>query len=487
MPNWCYNSVQVKGAPEDLKKMVREIHGNNQAISFAKVLPPPKGIYKSKEITGSGKMPDWYEWCCEKWGTKWDVDSPVNNDVGVEVLASELNYLFHTAWSPALPVFDEIAKRHPRLDFDYIYSDESMDMGGRARWEGGKFKFHNQLSSSDPEFDCVLGGHRLDQKGVRDTAWVQEIPVAEGFAELAEDDDFPLVDIHPGGAKNVPKKKLSRSDKIKNIHRQIDHTLLLRGIIENEVVSVAKRLGFPLSTWEDAGIRLTEGDGALWDLPKAAKTAHESEAPRVLAPSEIYIRPKKKEAEKKGESSTEEAERRVILKSSLSKRGINSKPNHQVGGIRLFTHGVEILSPNGWSVQGLVKDGESGFIIVRYCGHFQNPPWESPSCTEWRVAKDTGRAYRSGEAFCSDGRLWDPSREQAAVREWYPDGKVKREARYFNNKNVAKDGEPSMILYDTDGSVVKIERNTISKDSSKQGIAKKAEISRAERVEGRTR
>jgi hypothetical protein len=474
MPNWCYNSVQVKGSPDDLKRLVEGTHGDNQPLSFAKVMPPPEGIYDSDETRKPGTMPDWYEWCCEHWGTKWDIDSPVNNEVGLEVTAAELNYLFHTAWSPALPVFDEIAKKHPGLAIDYIYCDESMDIGGRALWEKGEFKMHAQLSSSDQEFDCVLDGYRLHQKGIRSTAWAEEIPVADEFAEIAEkgkagNGGGGLIG---GGVREETKVETTREQKIRDIHLKIENTDRLKDKVAKEVVAVAERLGFPRATWEESGVRFDRSD--FWDFPASVKAIENDDKPAGLIPAEIYTKPKKKSAgEGKGKPQMEEEERRIILKSGLSRMGMSSKPVHQLGGIRLYTHGVEIISPNGWSVQGLIKDGESGFVIIRHGNVFQNPPWGDPACAEFKVANDSNLIFKSREAFCSDGKLWDPSKEVAAVREWYPSGALKKESRYFSNKNTAKDGRPSAVYYNPDGTIAKTENKNLRAKGVRKGAKTK--------------
>lgn len=62
---------------------------------------------------------DWYDWCCENWGTKWNAyDSYVNND--------ESEMFFNTAWSCPLPVLDKFAEMcyEYEVEFSGKWADE---------------------------------------------------------------------------------------------------------------------------------------------------------------------------------------------------------------------------------------------------------------------------------------------------------------------------------------------------------------------------
>ena len=64
---------------------------------------------------------DWYDWCVENWGTKWDA-------VEVHFSYGNTGIYFETAWSPPIPIFKklaEIAKKH-NVDFYVIWADEDV-------------------------------------------------------------------------------------------------------------------------------------------------------------------------------------------------------------------------------------------------------------------------------------------------------------------------------------------------------------------------
>lgn len=66
--------------------------------------------------------PTWYDWCCDKWGTKW-------NACETYVDGSTLSFL--TAWSAPIPVFLALSKKFPDTTF-FMESD----------YEGGEGRCH---------------------------------------------------------------------------------------------------------------------------------------------------------------------------------------------------------------------------------------------------------------------------------------------------------------------------------------------------------
>jgi hypothetical protein len=58
---------------------------------------------------------NWYGWCCDNWGTKWNASSPVILDGNIE---------FDTAWSMSLPIAEKLAEMFPGVSFEWWYADE---------------------------------------------------------------------------------------------------------------------------------------------------------------------------------------------------------------------------------------------------------------------------------------------------------------------------------------------------------------------------
>lgn len=136
MPNWCYNTLEITGEPKEINKLLKKVErtkSEGQAINydssrfaFNNIIPMPQ------EFNENGK---WYEWRRENWGTKWeanDLEIDDNWENGYEVIR------FSTAWSPAEPVIDKLAKDFPKLSFEWKFNEESNAYWGHIFYEKGK-------------------------------------------------------------------------------------------------------------------------------------------------------------------------------------------------------------------------------------------------------------------------------------------------------------------------------------------------------------
>lgn len=59
----------------------------------------------------------WYAWSCAHWGTKWGAYEIEKIDGGVK---------FQTAWSPPMPVIQELSKRFPDAKLEFRWADEDF-------------------------------------------------------------------------------------------------------------------------------------------------------------------------------------------------------------------------------------------------------------------------------------------------------------------------------------------------------------------------
>lgn len=104
-----------------------------------------KGFFNVKRY----KARDWYDWCIENWGTKWNAgDTVVDSDV-IE---------FQTAWSTPVPVFVELSKRLKDTSIIVHYADE--DIGSNC---GSLVIVNGEVSQCEPDnprkFACDMWGY----------------------------------------------------------------------------------------------------------------------------------------------------------------------------------------------------------------------------------------------------------------------------------------------------------------------------------------
>lgn len=94
---------------------------------FDEVLSLGEKVFSNKQKYG---VLDWYDWSCEHWGTKWNAS--------LTKIVEDCVY-FDTAWSPAIPAIEKLAKMHPNLDIEYSFSEEQASvLCGTIRYENGE-------------------------------------------------------------------------------------------------------------------------------------------------------------------------------------------------------------------------------------------------------------------------------------------------------------------------------------------------------------
>lgn len=125
MPNWCYNRLYVYGGKEEIDKFKRSVKNEDTELSLKKVLPMPKKYDKGDA---------WYDWRCENWGTKWDVEAQLT-DYDDEFLC----YEFDSAWGPPTSAFLSASKKkYKNLEFRLKYEEPGMCFMGVFKCENGK-------------------------------------------------------------------------------------------------------------------------------------------------------------------------------------------------------------------------------------------------------------------------------------------------------------------------------------------------------------
>jgi len=86
-----------------------------------------------------------YNFNVDEYGTKWDV----GNSIFIEEISNKRIVIeFDTAWSPSVPITEELAQMFPDLSFDHKYSEPGCAFCGyisftRGEWTGGEtVEFH---------------------------------------------------------------------------------------------------------------------------------------------------------------------------------------------------------------------------------------------------------------------------------------------------------------------------------------------------------
>lgn len=99
----------------------------------------------------------WYDFSRKKWGTKWN-----SYDLNEEKRASGC-ICFDTAWSPPVPVIQELSRRYPAALIELSYVDEGWNFTGSQTWKAGNLLIETDIpcEKSNPIFCAIC----LELKG----------------------------------------------------------------------------------------------------------------------------------------------------------------------------------------------------------------------------------------------------------------------------------------------------------------------------------
>jgi len=165
MPNWCENSLYIRGPHEDLKRFVEFARSPEGVFDFNRFIPYPERferldrlaelweawkagrvkldelseeeiafLVKCRERPLDGYNQGGYDWCVENWGTKWNACEAYLYFHG----ENEVVYNFDTAWSPPLPVIRKASELFPSLEFRLEFFEAGMGFCGKYVCKGGK-------------------------------------------------------------------------------------------------------------------------------------------------------------------------------------------------------------------------------------------------------------------------------------------------------------------------------------------------------------
>ena len=81
MPNWCTNRVEVFDTEENIKKFKEYVSDGDSLFSLQKIKPMPEELAHTTSPSGEPNVDfinkygvdNWYDWCTNNWGVKWDV------------------------------------------------------------------------------------------------------------------------------------------------------------------------------------------------------------------------------------------------------------------------------------------------------------------------------------------------------------------------------------------------------------------------------
>jgi hypothetical protein len=125
MPNYCSNTLTLKGKAETLKLFNSENSEGDKGLTFNKKVTRP-----------ATQEENWYSWNCSNWGTKWDISGNASitqnsTDKPSENGDAEITYSFDTAWTPPTEWVYNVSRFYPEIEFELDYEEPGVDFAGR--------------------------------------------------------------------------------------------------------------------------------------------------------------------------------------------------------------------------------------------------------------------------------------------------------------------------------------------------------------------
>jgi hypothetical protein len=158
MPNWCNNVVEL--AHEDPAMLERAKDALNRGEFLQEFIPVPEDLKITAGFLGDAdeqkKLEEatarnvekygygnWYDYCVNEWGTKWDVGG---DGVTAEIEDGRITTSFDSAWSPPIQAYEKLVD----LGFSVraYYYEGGMCFAGI--WEDGDDDYYD-LSGMDSE------------------------------------------------------------------------------------------------------------------------------------------------------------------------------------------------------------------------------------------------------------------------------------------------------------------------------------------------
>lgn len=100
----------------------------------------------------------WYPWSIKHWGTKW------NSYSFRHVADDPLQFIFETAWSFPLPVFEKLATEFPSLRFHCATFDEGWNFAGVGFFNPASGEPSFDLCAATDELHAQVYGHAPERE-----------------------------------------------------------------------------------------------------------------------------------------------------------------------------------------------------------------------------------------------------------------------------------------------------------------------------------
>ena len=192
MPNWCSNHITVRGTDQaDVQRLAdafKEGRFCNAVIPIPEELNnPDTGSYGGdnadekdrlrEQLTEKYGYSGWYDFCLDRWGTKWDVGDHHSIDIDEDGL--RFSAPFDSAWAPPLGVCEALVEQGYEVTL-YYYEPGMCYVG---KWEDGSDNYYEYSQENSTTVRAAIGDELDDMFGISES-------MAEYEAENDEEEEL---------------------------------------------------------------------------------------------------------------------------------------------------------------------------------------------------------------------------------------------------------------------------------------------------------
>ena len=136
MPNWCSNQVIIKHDNVEAIKRVKDAFMKDKLCD--EFIPVPAELRDAPSPNRTNNAPtlvkkygysDWYEFCVNNWGTKWDVGSGSGGHIHVSKSGKKITISFDSAWAPPTGLYKKLLEEG--YDLTAYYFESGMMFAGK--------------------------------------------------------------------------------------------------------------------------------------------------------------------------------------------------------------------------------------------------------------------------------------------------------------------------------------------------------------------
>jgi hypothetical protein len=201
MPNWCDNQITITGPNsviDKIEKIVKEEKDGDGLLNFMSPMPTELDGTMAPSSASDKPQPmiegfdNWYDWRCENWSTKWEVNEFYGVDrqhLNDSLDESTISFGFSSAWSPPINAYQTFIMNMSEKNLDvsvkaYYYEGGCDFMGC---WDNGDDDCYapSELKSTDDWWNDGIGAELDDM-----------FNITESMAEYEAEQEAEKEDVH---------------------------------------------------------------------------------------------------------------------------------------------------------------------------------------------------------------------------------------------------------------------------------------------------